>query len=265
MSITGLGITVTGVTVNVNQTNDVISRGGVPIPFSCPLVGIGGGGTGNCTPNPQATTPIANLGVKQTDPSPDPPPPCTVSPILIDLSGKGFDLTSAAQGVIFDIRGDGHPIQMAWTAQGFQNAFLALPGSDGLVHNGKELFGSFTPQPESAHPNGFAALAEWDRPENGGNGDGVIDDKDAIFSRLRLWIDENHDGVSQPNELHSLAEYGIYSLSLKYFESARIDDFGNQFRYKARVNPDRQHRDARDEAPDGTPGRWAYDVYFLVK
>ncbi len=266
VSITGLGITATGVTVNVNQTNDVISRQGLPVPFSCPLVGIGGGGGGSCTPNannPFQIAPVADLGVKQQDPG-DPPPPCTVSPIIIDVDGKGFHLTSAAQGVVFDIRGDGHPIQMAWTAPEFQNAFLALPGTDGLIHNGKELFGDFTQQPKSLHPNGFLALAEYDKPENGGNGDGIIDEKDAVFSKLRLWIDANHDGIAQSTEMYTLPELEIRSLALGYFESRQTDEFGNQFRYKARINPRKEHRDPRDEAPDGTPGRWAYDVFFVT-
>lgn len=186
------------------------------------------------------------------------------SPIIIDTEGKGFHLTSAAGGVTFDIAGDGHIIQIAWTVPGSGNAFLSLPGPDGLIHNGKQLFGNFTAQPHSPHPNGFLALDEYDKPENGGNGDGVIDEKDAVFSRLRLWIDENHDGISQPNELHTLPELGIYSLALSYYESRRTDDFGNQFRYRGRVNPG-QRRDTRDETPSGDPGRWEYDVFLVVK
>ena len=185
------------------------------------------------------------------------------SPIIIDAEGEGFHLTSAAQGVLFDIRGNGHPIQIAWTAVGSHNAFLALPGPDGLVHNGKELFGNFTPQPKSATPNGFLALAEFDKSENGGNGDAVIDEHDAVFSKLRLWIDENHDGISQPGELHGLSEFGIHSLSISYFESRKTDEFGNQFRYKARVNPRKEDRDSRDETVAGEVGRWAYDVFFV--
>lgn len=185
---------------------------------------------------------------------------------MIDTEGEGFHLTSALGGVKFDMSGTGRPIQIAWTDPHFHNALLALPGSDGLVHTGKELFGNFTPQPQSAHPNGFIALAQFDKPENGGNGDGVIDEKDAVFSRLRLWIDDNHDGVSQPRELHSLPEFGVYSLSLNYSESPKTDEFGNAFRYKARVNAldPRDFRDERQHGEENEVGRWAYDVFFMT-
>jgi hypothetical protein len=110
---------------------------------------------------------------------PIPPDGCS-SPILIDTDGNGFHLTSAEEGVSFDITGDGHLTKMGWTAPGSTNAFLALP-HNGAITSGKDLFGNFTPQPTSTHPNGFLALAVYDQPENGGNGDGVIDEKDAIF------------------------------------------------------------------------------------
>jgi hypothetical protein len=175
------------------------------------------------------------------------------SPIIIDIEREGFHLTSAGAGVMFDISGTEHPVQIGWTDGNFHNAFLALPEPDGLVHNGKELFGNFTPQPPSEHPNGFIALAQYDD-----NGDGVIDARDAVYSKLRLWIDENHDGNCQPEELHRLPEFGVFSLSVKYGESRRTDQYGNQFRYKAIVNPG-EHRDARDDGP----GRWTYDVFFV--
>ena len=215
-------------------------------PTSCCLGGSGGGSQIAHGANPDDDAPVC-------------------SPIILDTEGEGFHLTSAAAGVSFDISGTGHPVQIAWTDERYHNAFLALPGPDGLVHNGKQLFGNFTPQPPSAKPNGFIALAQYDKPQNGGNGDGVIDDKDQVFSRLRLWIDENHDGICQPNELHALSEFGINSIALNYVESRRSDQFGNQFRYKAQVNPDHAD-DFRDERKHGNEvGRSTYDVFFVAK
>jgi hypothetical protein len=219
------------------------------------------------------------------DPTFAPPPPCKplpraggivmdddtdpvvcTTPIIIDTDGEGFHLTSAENGVTFDIRGDGQPMRISWTAPGYHNAFLALDrDGSGTITSGKELFGNVTPQPQSATPTGFLALAEFDKPEHGGNGDDVIDEHDAVFSKLVLWIDDNHDGISQPSELHGLLEFGIHSLSISYFESRKTDEFGNQFRYKARVNPRKEDRDSRDETVAGEVGRWAYDVFFVTK
>lgn len=218
-------------------------------PSACPIVACTSGGTGTCHRVEICNPPY---GWSMQDCA------CELgnSPIILDIDGKGFNLTSAAGGVSFDISGTGNPVQMAWTAQGAENAFLALPGADGLVHNGQQLFGNFTPQPPSSSPNGFAALAVYDLPANGGNGNGVIDSGDAIYSSLRLWIDENHDGICQPEELHTLASLGVNSISLHYTLSKKVDQYGNVFRYKAPVDPN---------APDPDHvGRTAYDVFFVT-
>jgi hypothetical protein len=180
------------------------------------------------------------------------------SPILIDTTGQGYPLTSAQDGVMFDIEGNGTEVHLAWTAKESKVAFLALDrNGNGRIDDGTELFGNYTPQQASppAQRNGYAALFEFDKPQNGGNGDGIIDSHDAVWSKLRLWIDSNHDGVSQPEELFTLPELGVNSLGLTYDFDQHTDAFGNQFRYKGTVNP--------LGAPDHI-NRTDYDVFFVI-
>ncbi len=187
------------------------------------------------------------------------------SPIVVDTIGGGFHFSNpAVQCTLFDLHDNNKPVCLSWPVEGSGNAWLALPDENGNVENSKQLFGNFTPQPghKSKMPNGFLALAEYDA-----NSDLVIDKKDPVFAKLRLWIDEhcylspNEVCVSRPSELHKLSEYGIENIGLIYGAKQKRDRYGNRFRFYSHLNIDMGREDRQHTKDD--LNRTLFDVWLV--
>jgi hypothetical protein len=128
------------------------------------------------------------------------------SPIILDLDGDGIEMRKVSKGhTSFDVDGDGTRDRVGWTKGG--DGFLVIDrNGDGKITDGSELtFGA----EDSDAKNALEALSALDN-----NNDNVIDDKDARFGELKVWVDANANGVTDDGELKSLTELGIKSIGL---------------------------------------------------
>jgi hypothetical protein len=190
------------------------------------------------------------------------------SPLMVDIAETGgtniWQLTSVKHGILFDLKNTGKPQRIAWTEPGGTFAVLVLPDANGEIKNSNQLFGNVTPQPkvfkcgtdhkQLCPKNGFAALAVYDSPAKGGNGNGLIDRNDAIYYKLRLLLGKPDD----PNHrLLTLQEANIESIDLKWQPTSDFaDSFGNAYRFQSVVTT---IPIAGNKFPTK---RWMYDVWL---
>lgn len=120
----------------------------------------------------------------------------TCDPLVINLNGDVAGLSD--QKFFFDIDGDGVKDQVSMLNSG--SGYLALDkNGDGVINDGNELFG-----PGSG--NGFADLAAYDE-----DGNGWIDENDAIWSQLKIWCKTE----SGEDQLYTLADKGVGAICLQ--------------------------------------------------
>ena len=219
------------------------ARRDVPVPYSSRWVTSGTHfrGTlfgelfiGNTTSSAQ----ISYQGPPPVNCATDPGHPDCPSPLLIDTRGNGFHLTNARNGVLFDIDGDGQLEQIGWTREGSDDAWLALDrNGNGTIDNGTELFGNYTQTRVGAATasNGFDALRFLHATSFGAASfDNEINASDAAFAQLLLWRDDNHDGISQREELTRVAGSPLTSIDLLYREVFRVRK-GNEIKLASSV------------------------------
>jgi hypothetical protein len=178
----------------------------------------------SCAPSGDECQKVAEFWTPVTEPPPDDDPPHEYlpleqglgDPLILDLNGDGIHTTSLASPVLFDARGDGNLVEMAWTHPNTVEAFLWVDlGRNNKVDDGRELFGTGTVLPSGERAvHGFEALAVYDQPAHAGNADGRIDRSDRIWAKLRLWVDENHDGRSNEKEVAPIHRYGVFSIAI---------------------------------------------------
>jgi hypothetical protein len=150
-------------------------------------------------------------------------------PLILDLNGDGIHTTSIADPLYFWIDLQGRNEATAWTDPHTEEGFLWLDLNEDHVAQVTELFGSRMRRDDGQyHAHGFEALAKYDTPEHGGDGDGQITQKDWVWARLKLWVDRNHDGISQPTEISVPSSHGIVALNIAHSDGDTYDQYGNE-------------------------------------
>ena len=139
-----------------------------------------------------------------------------IDPIVLDLSGTGVKLTPINDGVLFDINNSGTQRRTGWT--GKDTGLLVIDDGTGNITNASQLLSEYFGGQQGTNggpgqtpfKDGFAALSSKDA-----NNDLFIDANDPIWNKLKVWIDLNHNGLSEPGELKTLDELGITRFNLK--------------------------------------------------
>ncbi|MCA3033073.1 MAG: hypothetical protein ING21_08410 [Burkholderiales bacterium] len=143
-------------------------------------------------------------------------------PLVLDLDGDGIETTSTRDGtvILFDHDADGVKTGTGWVKP--DDGWLVLDrNGNGTIDSGRELFGVDTLKSNGQlATDGFDALKDLDA-----NQDGKIDATDSVFASLRIWRDLNQDGISQANELTTLAANSITGIGVN--SSAVRTDLGN--------------------------------------
>ena len=143
-------------------------------------------------------------------------------PLVLDLDGDGIETTSTRDGtvILFDHDADGVKTGTGWVKS--DDGWLVMDrNGNGTIDSGRELFGVDTLKSNGQlAADGFDALKDQDA-----NKDGKIDATDSVFANLRIWRDLNQDGISQANELTSLAANSITGIGVN--SSAVNTDLGN--------------------------------------
>jgi Ca2+-binding RTX toxin-like protein len=165
-----------------------------------------------------------------------------IDPVVIDLDDNGIQMTALlSSSIFFDLDKDGYLENTSWTKDGILSIDL---NGDKTINNIAELFSEH--YGDGTAKSGLEALASLDSNKNG-----IISATDAQFNKILVWQDLNQDGISQANELKTLAQHGINSINLNGLATETVQD-GNIIRKQSLFSRN-----------DGTSGLVA-DVAFLV-
>ena len=171
-----------------------------------------------------------------------------IDPLVLDLNGDSVKLTNYTEkAVLFDIDHDGGSLEVTGWVSPQDGIVVHDLNSNGVIDNMSETLSEYyngtvgTGGNAGTTPfaNGFAALASSSLNTIG---DGVFNGSDGGWNHLRVWVDDNADGVSfqdvngngtyqagiDISELKTFAQLGITQVNLTNIaQSGEVRD-GNE-------------------------------------
>ena len=169
-----------------------------------------------------------------------------IDPVVLDLNGDGVKLTNyTEQPVLFDVDHDGGSLEVTGWVTPQDGILVHDLNGNGVIDNIAETLSEFyngtvgTGGNAGTKPfaNGFAALKSLDS-----NSDNQFTSADTAWNTLRVWVDDNADGLSfkdvngdgtyQPgtdtSELKTFDELGIASINLTPTTQSGLVNGGNE-------------------------------------
>jgi hypothetical protein len=131
--------------------------------------------------------------------------PNAITPIVIDLHGRGLTDLSRQQTNGFDLDGSHRPQRWSWVTPD-AGILVWDPERTSRITSGRQLFGSVTWW--VMFDNGYQALDALDDNRDGELTGGELDG-------IAVWFDRNGDGVSDPGEVVPVYQLGITGISCR--------------------------------------------------
>ncbi|MBT4085395.1 MAG: hypothetical protein HOC33_11815 [Alphaproteobacteria bacterium] len=132
-------------------------------------------------------------------------------PVVLDLNNDGIQIIPLSHSTArFDIAGTGSRQVLAWPGPD-EGIFVYDRDGDRLISHKDEI--AFKDYLATAETD-LEGLAWFDQLAQGGNEDGILDERDAAWGAFGVWRDLDQDGETDEGELQMTGEGGLKSLNL---------------------------------------------------
>ena len=135
------------------------------------------------------------------------------SPISL-LWAEGLDISSITARSKFPLNPELSGKWFEWKASGYTPLVVWDPEGSGVITEAQQLFGNFTWK--KSWKDGYEPLATLDK-----NASGWLEGEE--LKGIALWFDFNQDGVSDKDEVKTLASVGVDALGVRPNEGEKVE------------------------------------------